>query len=69
MVEQYLKELQVSELIQRAVHGDTRYFLADETDDEDMYFEMLSKASQFSYPITIATADQLVTSVFKYNGF
>lgn len=51
------------------LHGETGYFLADETDDENMYFEKLEKARKLSYPITIATADQLVTSVFKFNGF
>jgi len=51
------------------LHGETSYFLADETEDESTYLEKLAKARQLSYPITVATADQLVTSVFKYNTF
>lgn len=51
------------------LHGEISWFLADETDAESVYFEKMSKARQYSYPITVATADQLVTSVFKYNGF
>jgi len=52
------------------LHGETTFFLAasDNSDDDD-YNTALARIRQFSYPLTIATADQLVTSVFKYNGF
>lgn len=51
------------------LHGDTNYFVADEVEDDDEYFDKLNKTRQLSYPITIATADQLVKAVFKYDGF
>lgn len=50
------------------LHGETSLFLA-ENDDNDDYNTALARIRQFSYPLTIATADQLVTSVFKYNSF
>lgn len=51
------------------LHSDLRYYLANEKDSEEDYYYKMSKARQFSYPITVATADQLVTSVFKFNSF
>ncbi|OSS41510.1 CRISPR-associated helicase Cas3 [Desulfurella amilsii] len=51
------------------LHGDINYQLLDETDGEKDYEFKLAKIRQFSYPVTIATADQLITSVFKFNGF
>jgi len=51
------------------LHGDISYFLTNETDSKNDYDHKMSKAKQLSYPLTIATADQMVTSVFKYNGF
>jgi len=50
------------------LHGETSFFLAENEDNDD-YSMALARIRQFSYPLTIATADQLVTSVFKYNGF
>lgn len=50
------------------LHGETSFFLAG-NDDNDDYNTELARIRQFSYPLTIATADQLVTAVFKYNGF
>ncbi len=51
------------------LHGDVKYQLADEEDNLDDFNFKLAKARQFSYPLTIATADQLITSVSKFNGF
>ncbi len=51
------------------LHGEISYKLAEENDNINDYNNKITKARQFSYPITIATADQLVTSVFKYNSF
>jgi CRISPR-associated endonuclease/helicase Cas3 len=41
----------------------------DDTSSYSSYFEKLEKARKLSAPLTVATTDQLVTSVFKYNGF
>lgn len=51
------------------LHGDISYFLTNETDSKNDYDHKMSKAKQLCYPLTVATADQIVTSVFKYNGF
>lgn len=51
------------------LHGETSFFLALNDSDENNYDLALARIRQYSYPLTIATADQLVTSVFKYNGF
>ncbi len=51
------------------LHGETGYLLADESEDNEDYFEKYSMAKQMTYPVTVATADQLVTAAFKYNGF
>ena len=51
------------------LHGEINYYLTDEEDEESVYFEKLAKVRQLSYPLTVATADQLVTSVFKFNSF
>jgi CRISPR-associated endonuclease/helicase Cas3 len=51
------------------LHGDINYKLLNESDDLKDYDFKLSKARQLSYPITVATADQLVVSVFKFNVF
>jgi CRISPR-associated endonuclease/helicase Cas3 len=52
------------------LHGETSFFLAtNDNNDDDDYNTALARIRQFSFPLTIATADQLVTSVFKYNGF
>ena len=50
------------------LHGEIAYnFEADEPDDN--YFDRIEKARKLCSPITVATADQIVTAVFKYNGF
>jgi len=51
------------------LYGDTEYYIARESDDEIDYLKKSAMVHQLSYPITIATADQLVTSVFKFKGF
>jgi len=52
------------------LHGEASFFLAaNDNNNDDDYTSALARIRQFSYPLTIATADQLVTSVFKYNGF
>ncbi|MCX7589779.1 MAG: CRISPR-associated helicase Cas3' [Patescibacteria group bacterium] len=51
------------------LHGDTSYFLTQIINEEDEYFIKLNKIRKLSYPLTIATADQIITSVFKYPGF
>ena len=51
------------------LHGETLFFLAADDNNDDDYSMTLARIRQYSYPLTIATADQLVTSVFKYNGF
>ncbi|MGB9763343.1 MAG: CRISPR-associated helicase Cas3' [Minisyncoccia bacterium] len=51
------------------LHGDINYMLVNDIDDIKDFDFKLAKARQFSYPITVATADQLIVSVFKFNGF
>lgn len=51
------------------LHGETSYFFAQQETDEDEYETKIEKARKLSYPLTVATADQLITSVFKYPGF
>ncbi len=51
------------------LHGETSYFFAQDETDEDEYETKIEKARKLSYPLTVATADQLITSVFKYPGF
>ncbi len=51
------------------LHGDVNFNLVEEVGDRFDYFQKVNLAKKFSYPLTIATADQLITSVFKYNGF
>lgn len=48
------------------LHGD---IVIDYEEEDEDYFERIEKARNLSYPITIATADQLIASAFKYNGF
>jgi len=50
------------------LHGEISYMI-DENDTEERYIERIETARKLSAPLTVATADQLVTSVFKYNGF
>jgi CRISPR-associated endonuclease/helicase Cas3 len=50
------------------LHGESLYFLIREDNDKD-FETKIEKVRKLSYPITIATGDQLVTSVFKYPGF
>jgi len=51
------------------LHGESSIFYADLYDDDDEYESAVTKIRQLSYPITIATADQIITSVFKFPGF
>ncbi len=51
------------------LHGESSIYLAHKEDNEHDYDIEIAKVKQLSYPITIATADQLVTSVFKFPGF
>jgi len=57
------------------LHGNVNYSLLEELEREnknsyeDLYNDYetrLSQVRQLAYPITVATADQIVTSVFKY---
>jgi CRISPR-associated endonuclease/helicase Cas3 len=51
------------------LHGETSYFFAENETGEDDYDIKIEKARKLSFPLTVATADQLVISVFKYPGF
>jgi len=51
------------------LHGETSAFLAEKYDNIQEYFDRGAIARQLASPLTIATADQLVISVFKYNSF
>ncbi|MGB4268034.1 MAG: CRISPR-associated helicase Cas3' [Spirochaetota bacterium] len=51
------------------LHGESSYFFAQNELNDDDFELKIEKIRKLSYPITIATADQLVTSVFKYPGF
>ena len=51
------------------LHGESSLIYAEFDEDENDYEIKIAKARQLSYPITIATADQLITSVFKFPGF
>lgn len=51
------------------VHSDANYYWIEEINEEEDYFRKTNTAKKLSYPLTVATADQLITSVFKYNGF
>lgn len=50
------------------LHGEISYIL-NNADTEESYIERIETARKLCAPITVATADQLVTAVFKYNGF
>ncbi|MCM8822548.1 MAG: CRISPR-associated helicase Cas3' [Candidatus Omnitrophica bacterium] len=50
------------------LHGEISYMLED-NDTEESYLDRINTARKLSSPITVATADQLLTAVFKYNGF
>lgn len=51
------------------LHGDSSLNYAEFAEDENDYEIRIAKARQLSYPLTVATADQLITSVFKFPGF
>lgn len=51
------------------LHGETSYFFAQINESGDEYEEKIEKARKLSYPLTVSTADQIITSVFKYPGF
>ena len=57
------------------LHGESIYRLLDDTEYSQNYeengdiFIQHSKVRQLSMPITVATADQLIPSVFKFLGF
>ena len=54
------------------LHGESIYRLLEDKDKgdyEDDIFKYHTKTRQLSMPITVATADQLVPSVFKFPGF
>jgi len=50
------------------LHGEISYVL-EQDDTDERYIERIETARKLCAPITVATADQLVTAVFKYNGF
>jgi len=50
------------------LHGEISYILEHEDTDES-YIERIETARKLCAPITVATADQIITAVFKYNGF
>ncbi|KJU82836.1 metal dependent phosphohydrolase [Candidatus Magnetobacterium bavaricum] len=50
------------------LHGDIVYALED-TDTAETYTERIETARKLCAPLTVATADQLVTAAFKYNGY
>jgi len=50
------------------LHGEISYIF-EQADTDESYIERIETARKFCAPITIATADQLVPAVFKYNGF
>ncbi|WP_040335440.1 CRISPR-associated helicase/endonuclease Cas3 [Candidatus Magnetobacterium casense] len=50
------------------LHGDIAYNLED-TDNTETYTERIETARKLCAPLTVATADQLVTAAFKYNGY
>ncbi|MGQ3683465.1 MAG: CRISPR-associated helicase Cas3' [Candidatus Loosdrechtia sp.] len=50
------------------LHGEISYIF-EQGDTDENYFERIETARKLCAPITVATADQLVTAVFKYNGF
>ncbi|MBZ4655789.1 MAG: cas3 2 [Thermoanaerobacter sp.] len=51
------------------LHGESSYFFVQDETGENEYETKIEKARKLSYPLTVATADQLITSVFKYPGF
>lgn len=52
------------------LHGEiASVFIEEDTDDFQHYLDRQAKARQLANPITVATADQLTTAVYKYNGF
>lgn len=50
------------------LHGEISYIF-EQADTDESYIERIETARKLCAPITVATADQLVTAVFKYNGF
>lgn len=51
------------------LHGESSLQMLDASMNSDDYREKLTKTRQMSYPLMIATADQLILSVFKYRGY
>ncbi len=57
------------------LHGEGIYRLLEETEKNNNYadnqdiFKKYQQIKKLSYPITVATADQLIPSVFKFPGF
>jgi len=51
------------------LHGESSLNYAEFAEDENDYEIKIAKARQLSYPLTVATADQLITSAFKFPGF
>ncbi len=51
------------------LHGESSYFFAQNEGSEDDFELKIEKVKKLSYSLTVATADQLITSVFKYPGF
>lgn len=50
------------------LHGEISYIF-EQDDTDESYIERIETARKLCAPITVATADQIVTAVFKYNGF
>ena len=50
------------------LHGEISYIF-EQADTDESYIERIETARKLCAPITVATADQLVPAVFKYNGF
>lgn len=50
------------------LHGEISYIF-EQDDTDESYIGRIETARKLCAPITVATADQLVTAVFKYNGF
>lgn len=51
------------------LHGESSFALLSDVNDEDDFDLKLEKTRKLSFPLTVATADQLISSVFKYPGF
>ena len=51
------------------LHGESIFYKIDKNDEIEIHINNIKLSRQLSMPITITTADQIFTAVFKYAGY